>query len=303
MSQFYTSFAGLANGVGVPTGWTLRSTANTYEWRIDDGSLHGEYGSADLEGGKVLRGYGSQGTELPHVLTLDAAGGSVSQCDIIVRVTSSAWTNVGVGAVARAATSGANHDWSALTLLDTSLRTRYAGTADSVLHGGTWTAWTFQYVRLLLDGTNVKSTAATNLADVTGSTPTAGWLTNVTDPSPATSGHVGIGLADPNAFWFVDWVGIGTGGDAAPTETVTSDALATPTNFTFASAAGLRQLDGAWTTVSGAATYSWEVEEDVAGVWTAFDSGSTADTSFQLTSTDGVEWGTTYRGRVRAVPA
>ena len=71
--------------------------------------------------------------------------------------------------------------------------------------------------------------------------------------------------------------------------------VAVPSGFTF-TASGL-QLDGSWSAVSGADSYDWEIERDDAGSWVAFDSGNTAGTSFQVTT--GVEYGTTYRARVR----
>lgn len=80
--------------------------------------------------------------------------------------------------------------------------------------------------------------------------------------------------------------------------------LATPANFAFTAASGTRQLDGSWDAVTDADTYDYLVEYETSpGVWSAFVSASTAGTTFQLTSANGVDWGTKYRSRVRAVPA
>ena len=73
-----------------------------------------------------------------------------------------------------------------------------------------------------------------------------------------------------------------------------------PTGFAFTAGSGSRQLDGSWNAVSGADGYEWEVQRDASGSWEPFTSGSGAGTSFQLTDTDGVDWGETYRARVRA---
>jgi hypothetical protein len=55
--------------------------------------------------------------------------------------------------------------------------------------------------------------------------------------------------------------------------------------------------------VSGAATYDYEVLRWTGSTWAAFNSGNTTAVTFTLTSTDGVDWGTQYQARVRAVPA
>ena len=99
----------------------------------------------------------------------------------------------------------------------------------------------------------------------------------------------GLDLFDATVEWIVDG------------EAETGTPLDTPTNFTFTAHGSLRQLDGSWSAVSGAESYDWEVEVDDGG-YTAFGSGSTAGTSFQLDDGDGVDWQTNYRGRVRANP-
>jgi hypothetical protein len=78
--------------------------------------------------------------------------------------------------------------------------------------------------------------------------------------------------------------------------------LATPTNWQFTKSTGIRQLNGSWSPVSNAQGYSYEVERWTGSAWTAFLSNNTTSTSFTLTSTNGVDWNTLYRARVRANP-
>jgi hypothetical protein len=83
----------------------------------------------------------------------------------------------------------------------------------------------------------------------------------------------------------------------------TGEPLATPTGWTFTKTANTRQLNGSWSAVTGAATYDYQVERWTGSAWVAFSSANTASTSFTLTSSNGVEYSTLYRSRVRAVPA
>lgn len=117
---------------------------------------------------------------------------------------------------------------------------------------------------------------------------------------------------DLAASWVDDANGV-TGNDVTVTYTtsrvaimgtgvwsVASDALDTPGSVTLTATSGSRTLDGSWGTVAAADDYDWAVEEDSSGSWAAFESGTTASTSLELTSTDGVAWDTQYRLRVRA---
>jgi hypothetical protein len=99
---------------------------------------------------------------------------------------------------------------------------------------------------------------------------------------------VGLNVIDAMIAWALG--GAGGGGSQ----------LATPTGFTFTAAAG-PALNGAWSSVSGAATYDFQVDRWTGSTWTSFASGNTASTSF--TETSGVAYSTQYRSRVRAVPA
>lgn len=217
MATFYEDWSGKPAGVGIPAGWTVRSPGDVYEYSIV--SEFGAFNSTDLTGGKALRISGGGVTTQNQVLTLDAAGMAV-QCDIVARITASWWTNEGVGPVARAAPSEATNGWSAWTLQSDRLRARANGTATTVDHNLTMSVENFYYLRYLLDGTSVKATMAATLADVLGAAPAAGWLVNVGDPSPSVTGHMGIAVREPNISWCVDWIGIGTDGDVAPTAVV-----------------------------------------------------------------------------------
>ena len=123
-----------------------------------------------------------------------------------------------------------------------------------------------------------------------------------------TASRPRVSLTPNDADSFVDFNAAGWGVfDAAVAWTLpetTTTKLATPANFAFTAAAGTRQLDGSWDAVTDAETYDYLVEYETSpGVWSAFVSGSTAGTTFQLTSANSVDWGTKYRSRVRAVPA
>ena len=87
-----------------------------------------------------------------------------------------------------------------------------------------------------------------------------------------------------------------------PEQEVT-DQLAVPTNVTLTAATGVRQITLSWDSVSGANDYEWAVEYLAGSSWFAHSTGTTASLSVVRTDADSVDWGTTYRGRVRARPA
>ena len=152
-------------------------------------------------------------------------------------------------------------------------------------------------VRLSWDGSTNTISHRTWLA---GGTEPSGWDSVGLDSQLSPGGFHGFGLTKSSSTFFdLDYVGWATAGDSAPSPSESSSATDPPSGFTFVAASGSRQVDGSWDAVSGASGYDWEVEEDVASVWTSVASGNTASTSFQLTSADGVDWSTTYRARVR----
>lgn len=173
----------------------------------------------------------------------------------------------------------------------------YAGTADE--NTNNWVNSTKYWVRFRVNSTNLQLRF---WAD--GDAEPGTWTIAGTDATYATSGWTGLGWngSASSVGFYVEALGWATAGDTAPTEDAGSP-IATPTGFTFTAAAAARQLDGSWDAVAEAATYDWVVEQDVNSAWSAFQSGNTASTSFQLTDADGVDWARTYRGRVRAVPA
>lgn len=75
----------------------------------------------------------------------------------------------------------------------------------------------------------------------------------------------------------------------------------TPTGLTLTADASLRELDGSWTAVTGADSYDIQVDYDNDGVWTTVTNFNQAGTSFTLDDTDGIDWATDYRCRVRTV--
>ena len=78
--------------------------------------------------------------------------------------------------------------------------------------------------------------------------------------------------------------------------------LATPTNFIFTKATGLRQISGSWSSVAEATSYDYEVQSWNGSTWINFAFVNTVLTSFTLNDEDGVQFSTSYRARVRAVP-
>jgi hypothetical protein len=127
------------------------------------------------------------------------------------------------------------------------------------------------------------------------------------DGKQALQRQVGLGYGNENAnITSLTATGLAVF-DAAVAWTALEDPgtqLPTPTGLTFTAVPGVRQLDGAWNAVSGAGGYDWQVEVQDGAVWLPFDDGANPaqTTTFMLTAADGVEWGTTYRARVRATP-
>ena len=162
-----------------------------------------------------------------------------------------------------------------------------------------WEVSTRYWIRYRVNGTNLQFRMWAEGASEPGT-----WTIEGTDATFSSGGWCGLGWigSGTSRHMYVEALGWATGEDEAPTSAAGSP-IATPSGWTFTAAAASRQLNGSWTAVAEAGTYQWEVEEEVGFSWEAFQSGSTASTSFQLTDADGVEWARTYRGRVRAVPA
>lgn len=79
--------------------------------------------------------------------------------------------------------------------------------------------------------------------------------------------------------------------------------LATPGSFTFVADETEIEIVATWADVTGEDHYELEVQKQVASVWTAHDVYDVVGTTITLDDTDGIEAGTAYRGRVRAMPA
>ena len=79
--------------------------------------------------------------------------------------------------------------------------------------------------------------------------------------------------------------------------------LSTPTNFSFTAHNSLRQLNGSWDAVQDAGTYEYQVDAQGPDYgWVQLAAANEAGTTFELDNSDGVDWNTTYRARVRAHP-
>ena len=279
-----------------PAGLTSILNTSSATWTVQD----------DGAGGKCLR-LSRSGTA-DAGMSIDAVGVTSGDVEIYAtfRTAAKNGSQVGVGTLMETDTftSGAAKSYVAAFLQENDL----LGTrrrVDTIM--STWTpeptfVWeinTLYHVRL-------------RVLTSTGSAYVRAWADGVAEPetwdansnealSTLTSGHLGPISRDvngPQEWLFIGWA---TEGDEAPTSAGTQ--LATPSNFTFTAAANARQVDGSWSAVTGAGSYDWVVEEDVSAAWYPFASGNTATTAFQLTDADGVEWSTSYRCRVRALPA
>ena len=174
------------------------------------------------------------------------------------------------------------------------------------LSGSTTVLTTTRFMEFAQDGTNTFGAGVTKVAHLDGDTDRWVLFAYDTDGSMTTGTAAGRRVAGSFTTTRVaDWTSNMFAMFDAAVEWITAEAaavqLATPGNFTFTASGVSRQLDGAWDAVSGA-DYEWQVQRSDDGVWVAFQSDTTSATSFQLTDTDGVGWGKTYRGRVRAVP-
>jgi hypothetical protein len=304
MAQFYTDFSAHAVASGVPTGWTKRQGANAQVSIVDGGQSGGDNNSGGTwapTGNRMLKVVYSPLTSEQNILTYDTPG-SPAIFDIIAKVGVQSVTNDQIGVMARSTGSDRDYSGHIGRTGGSLIRFRVAGTSYDTAYAHTAHKWYF--VRYRSNGTNVQGTVSDTLANVTGTTPAAGWFTSVTDPAPSLTGYVGLHINEQNGYKLCDWIGVGTAGDAAPTAAVSGGTpLATPTGFTFVKGTNIRQVTAAWSTVSGAATYDIQVERWTGSEWTAFYTGNQAGLSLVLDDDDGVNWSTLYRARVRAVPA
>lgn len=78
--------------------------------------------------------------------------------------------------------------------------------------------------------------------------------------------------------------------------------LATPGSFTFVPDATAPEIVATWADVTGEDHYELQVQKHVASVWTEHDVYEVVGTTRTLDDSDGIEAGTAYRGRVRAMP-
>jgi hypothetical protein len=306
MAQYFTDFTEFSLGAGLPAGFSLRSAASVFSYSIVNESSPSGSGTSgltgDFTGTKALKVTKKGLAETLEMVSWDAAG-QASIADIIVRGVTEVTVNDQWGAATAMPASGATRQYVAMNLGSGDLRQWVNGDSTTVASGITLTIFTPYYIRLQRTGSVVRSAMSFLEADILG-TPAGGWKHNTTDPNPSLSGYSGFVARNTNGDSWIDFIGIGTNGDTAPVAAVSGGTpLAVPGSWTFTKTAGVRQINGSWAAVSGAATYDWQVERWNGTAWVAFLTGSTASTSFTLTSSNGVEFSTQYRSRVRAVPA
>lgn len=296
MAQFFTDFSSDTVG-SVPANWTVRS-GSAGEHTIDTGQT----------------GFGARYLKIDHdanwhtrFITWDEIG-SVADIEVVMRasflVNSDDYTvDIGVRATTNAENTGYFGQYkltSGAGALDTyrnvSGTFTQMGTAP-VSAGG---AGSIHWVRMRVVGSDFYMRA---WAD--GASEPATWDVTQAATHITAAGVMGLASIWANATMLIDLVGVGTDGDTAPTEAPsTSEPLDTPTNLTFVSQSGERTLVASWDAVTEAYAYEWELEiqSTVDSSWSAFLLGEESTTTVTFTEADGIDWGRTYRIRVRAIP-
>ena len=296
MATFFDDFSQLALGQGVPAGYSAAGGgASGYVEVVQDLGTPGE---------KSVRFRNVPGGDTGLWISCDefSSSSEVREVALLVRVVNlNNHSRVAMPAVRLSPTVTTTYAPSLVSPnVDTDQRFQAARLLDSAFQNmaSVSNQWHSNgdvvALRMRADGSTIyaKWWNPADVYDPEGDEP-SGWMHSPSN-SDIASGLVGFGgfqAADDYIMAF----GVGTGGDPAPLSEVAT-AVPVPSGFTF-TATGL-QLDGAWSAVSGADSYDWEIQRDDAGSWVAFESGNTATLAFQVTT--GVAYGTTYRARVRA---
>ena len=293
MAKNYDSWSGFAAGTNIAgNGYTRRG----------DNSSGSPTVTADASGNYEADKYVALASGSSNPFTPDGASSATGLQQSYIRARPQATTDWVMVAYARVATTGDTMYGCGLHGTTQVRFFRLIGGVYSGLDSWTVPLWAVNdLVHILFEVDDSGSDAALRMKFWRNAeSEPASWTRTYTDTSPISGGWPGFGqrdsLGSQARFDVFSW---GTN-EAAPL--TASTGLATPSSFSFTAGSGVRTLDGSWTAVSGAATYDYEVDEDVSGVWTSFASANTASTSFQLTDANGVAWGTSYRGRVRAQP-
>lgn len=201
MAQHFTDFAGNTPGSSPPTGWSERWTAS---------------GSYEVAAGPVAA-WQPNFTSNFDFLSWDTVGSISGDCEVLVRVRTSAASGVQAGAVIHGATGATSGYFVSLagggtTLLISRMDT---GTETSLSEPSfTWAADTDYWIRFQRSSSAIRARV---WADGGGEPGT--WLYDGTD-STYTSGSAGLFVR--NGFSGTkQWnaVGVGTGGDSAPSTT------------------------------------------------------------------------------------
>jgi hypothetical protein len=303
MAQFYTDFQ-TETVATLPSGWASKWASPSKAEIVDVG------GQKALE---VVRG-----SNAPHMIGWDTVG-TAADVEVFAVVQTLATVSVfhnplgitvrGAGA-AGSATGYATHLFGFSSTPDRDFRTnRWSNGSVSApannAHKFLWQQSAVYCYRARSEGTAHKAkiwAPASPYTDPTGDEP-GSWQIEFTNADITAAGWVGFGTLgnDGAAANRLYAIGVGTGGDTAPTsdDEPTGTQLATPSGHVFtASGRSLRQE---WNAVDGADDYQWEIQRRDGGVWVAFDSGG-GDPPVERGSSDGVTYDTTYRARVRALP-
>jgi hypothetical protein len=91
-----------------------------------------------------------------------------------------------------------------------------------------------------------------------------------------------------------------TGTDTAP---VFASELPTPVGLLFDQRPGQRKILSSWFAVPNAASYELNIEKLEGIDWVPVVTKTVSGVSTDLVESDGINWGTTYRARVRAMPS
>lgn len=296
MATYFTDFS--TDTIGVqPTGFASRFVAPT-SFTVES--------DVTATGGRVLRVVKSaagrtalswdtvpaSGTvEVLMRAKTSVASGTTSFVGPFVRGSGAASTETGyAGLLAYHADSGKN------------LLVRYSAGVSSTLVevNEALAASTFVWMRMSAVGGALK---LRRWSGAVGDEPTT-WDLETTDTT-ITSGWSGL-LAFAAATYDIDLIGVGTGGDAAPSSATITPTLAAPTGLT-AVAAGQARIDVSWSAVTGATGYDLEINGtpvDVGNVLTYADTGLAGGTAraYRVRAYDGAGDGA-YSASVSATTA
>lgn len=197
MPQYATDFAGNTVGTAPPTGWTPAWDATT-NWDV----VTGPYA-----------GWITQGSNAQDALLWDEVGSVTGDCQIAVLFRSSFGSGSQGGVVIHASNSATSGYAVALSGTGNELApTRLDSGAENILSGGafTWTLNTDYWIRVERLGNTLRGRAWADGGSEPGT-----WAFSLTD-STYTAGRLGLFARNLNGDKTWKFVGVGTGGDAAP---------------------------------------------------------------------------------------